>query len=65
MTVADKLRIPPPPIPWIALPARRPWILGATAPMIEPMKKTAMVVRRMGLRPKMSLIFPHGGVAAV
>lgn len=36
----------------------------AKAPMREPMKKTIMAARRMGLRPKMSLILPHGGVAA-
>lgn len=57
--VIDNPNIPPPPIPCITLPAISVFILFASAPTREPMRNTIMAASRMGLRPKMSLIFPR------
>lgn len=39
-------------------------MLGATAPMREPMKKMKMDPSSAGFRPKMSLSAPQGGAEA-
>ena len=39
-------------------------MLGASAPIREPMKKTKMAASSVGFRPKMSLSAPHGGAEA-
>lgn len=65
MTITDKLSMPPPPVLSMTRPASMLWILGTSSPMRKPTKNTAMEARRIGLRPKMSLNLPHGGIAAV
>ena len=55
---------PPPPIPWTTLPAINMLMLMARAAINDPTKKTMLATRMTGFRPKMSLTFPHVGVAA-
>ena len=64
MQIFTKMRSPPPPMPWITLPASSMLILILKAAISDPKKKTILAVRRMGFRPNMSLIFPHVGVDA-
>jgi hypothetical protein len=47
--------MPPPPIPWTDLPARRTAGVDATEAMIVPIVKMTRAQRRTGLRPKMWL----------
>ena len=55
---------PPPPIPWITLPASNILMLIARAAINDPTKNTMLANRMTGFRPNMSLTFPHVGVAA-
>ena len=64
MQILTNISSPPPPIPWIVLPASNILTFTLTALMIDPTKKTMFAARRIGLRPKMSLILPHDGVEA-
>lgn len=64
MQILANMIKPPPPAPCITRPASSIWILILTAAMREPRKKTALANSIIGLRPQISLIFPHVGVAA-
>lgn len=55
---------PPPPRPCTALPAINMSIFIAAAASALPKKKIADTTSRIGLRPQMSLTFPHMGVDA-
>lgn len=55
---------PPPPIPWMTLPAWSMPILMLRAQTREPMKKSKFANSSAGFRPKISLIFPIEGMAA-
>lgn len=62
--IFTKMIRPPPPIPWITLPAINMLMLMLTAAISDPTKNTILATRTTGFRPKISLIFPHDGVAA-
>lgn len=64
MQILAKMIKPPPPVPCITRPARSIWTLILRAAMREPTKKIAFATNMIGLRPQISLIFPHVGVAA-
>ena len=64
MQMLAKIIKPPPPVPCIIRPASSIWILILRADMREPTKKIALATNIIGLRPQISLIFPHVGVAA-
>lgn len=55
---------PPPPRPCTTLPATSMLILIAAAASALPKKKMPDTTKRIGLRPQMSLTFPHIGVDA-
>lgn len=64
MQILANTNRPPPPIPCITRPASSICILILKAAMREPIKKIALANNMIGLRPKISLIFPHVGVVA-
>lgn len=64
MQILARMTKPPPPIPCRTRPASNIWILILRAAMREPKKKIALASNMIGLRPQISLIFPHVGVDA-
>lgn len=64
MQMLAKVIKPPPPVPCMTRPASSIWMLVLRADMREPRKKTELATSMIGLRPQISLIFPHVGVAA-
>ncbi len=64
MQIFTKIINPPPPIPCITRPANNILMLLAIAQIKLPTRNTMLATSRTGLRPKMSLIFPHVGVDA-
>ena len=64
MQIFAKMSSPPPPMPCIALAAMSIFMPVASAAMRDPTKKTVLASNRTGLRPQMSLNFPHTGVDA-
>ena len=64
MQMLARMISPPPPIPCMTLPASSIWMLTLVAAMTEPTKNNALAKSMIGLRPHMSLNFPHVGVAA-
>ena len=64
MQILTKTIKPPPPIPWMPLAAISILILTLTAHNRLPIKNIPAATKSMGLRPQMSLIFPHDGVLA-
>ena len=64
MQMLAKVIKPPPPVPCMTRPASSIWMLVLRADMREPRKKTELATNMIGLRPQISLIFPHVGVAA-
>ena len=59
-----KMIKPPPPIPCITLAAINILILTLKAAIKDPTKKMTLANSMMGLRPQISLSFPHDGVDA-
>ncbi len=64
MQMLARMIKPPPPVPCMTRPASSILMSLLTAAMRDPTKNSALAVNRMGLRPQMSLNFPHVGVAA-
>lgn len=64
MQILTRIIRPPPPIPCMALAAINIPILTLTAANRLPIKKTADVTSRIGLRPQMSENLPHDGTEA-
>lgn len=64
MQILANMIKPPPPIPCMTRPPNNIWILILNADMRDPTKNKALAVNMMGLRPQISLSFPHVGVAA-
>ena len=62
--ILTKVNIPPPPVPWIVRPAINIVMLDETPLIRLPIKNTANAVSKAGLRPQISLKFPHDGVDA-
>lgn len=65
MQILTRVSNPPPPIPWTTLLPINIFMLTLTAHSRDPMRKITLAISRTGLRPKISLILPHDGVAAV
>ena len=64
MQILAKVIRPPPPAPCITRPVSSIWTLTLRAAIREPAKKNALATSMIGLRPQMSLNFPHVGVDA-
>lgn len=62
--ILAKMMRPPPPVPCMTRPASSIWTLILKAAIREPTKKIELATNMIGLRPQISLIFPHVGVAA-
>ena len=62
--ILAKMIRPPPPVPCMTRPASSIWTLILRAAIREPTKNIALATNIIGLRPQISLIFPHVGVAA-
>lgn len=62
--ILAKMIKPPPPIPWITLAAINILILILKAAIRDPTKNIILANSMIGLRPQMSLNFPHVGVDA-
>ena len=64
MTMLTKMIKPPPPTPWRTRDPINMPMLTETAHSRDPMRKTTLASRMTGLRPQMSLSFPHRGTDA-
>ena len=64
MAMLARMIRPPPPVPCITRPASNILMFMLNAAMRDPTKNSALAVSKMGLRPHISLNFPHVGVAA-
>jgi hypothetical protein len=64
MQMLTKVNSPPPAKPCIALPAINMSMLTAAPQRVLPRKNITAAMSRSGLRPQMSLSYPHVGVPA-